>query len=171
MTAITTEIAASRRTRGAHGPSVKTCVMRGSPRVSGPRPTSLYTMGRRTQEYGWRTTGSRATQVEQRMTSSSSRTCRSISRTLRGRGSSTCHGARSTIGQICVESLSATSRARTPAPASSGSCTAASRSWERVCATTSLTYPSVAPSSPARRTTTPSQCFKTARPAPPSSTN
>jgi hypothetical protein len=54
------------------------------------------------------------------------------------------------IGRICVESSSATSRARTPAPTSNGSCATASSNRGKAYATTSGASPSAAPSFPTR---------------------
>jgi hypothetical protein len=138
--------------------------MRGSPRISGLRPTFPGTMGTPTPACGWRITGSRATREGRQTTSSSSRTCRSTSVTLHGHGSSTCAEARSATRPTYTEFSSATSRARTPALASSGSCETASKSWGKACASISNASPSVAPSFPAQQTTTPSRCSRTTQP-------
>jgi hypothetical protein len=62
---------------------------RSSPRASGLQPMCLSTMGTPTPAYSSRTTGSHATLVERPTTSSSSRTYRSTSVTLRAHCSST----------------------------------------------------------------------------------
>jgi hypothetical protein len=67
--------------------------------------------------------------------------------------------------------LSATFRAPTCAPASSGSCATASSSPGKVSANTYGASPSAAPRSPVRPTTKPSRRSRTARRARPSSTD
>jgi hypothetical protein len=147
-TATMTVTAAGRQTRGAHETSGRRCEIQSSPPASELRQTSPGTTGRPTRACGWRTTDSRVTWVERRTTSSSSRSCRSTSATPRQHGSSTCLVAEITTGRTCVERSSATSRAHTPAPASSGSYTTAGSSQGKVCVTTSGASPGVAPSSP-----------------------
>jgi hypothetical protein len=155
---------AGRRIGGVRGLSDRACRIQHSPHVSGLRPTSPGTTETQTPTCGLRTTDSRATRAEGHMISSSSRICRSTSVTLHRRGSSTCPAVGLTIGQICVESSSKTSRAHTPATTSNGSCATANRSRGKACVTTSDTFPSAAPSF-----ATPSHCSRMARPAPPSS--
>jgi hypothetical protein len=129
-TTTATTARATTTTVGADGAMIATTTAS----AAGHRPMCQDTMGTPTPACGLKTTGSHATPVERPTTSSSSKTCRSTSATLRARGSNTCHATRSTSGPTCVESSSATSRARTCALASNGSCVTASSSRGRVFA-------------------------------------
>jgi hypothetical protein len=60
------------------------------------------------------------------------------SETPRGHGSSTCPATRSKGGPTCAGSSSGTSKARTPAPARSGSCATATSSRGRAYVSTSV---------------------------------
>jgi hypothetical protein len=85
-TATTTAIAASRRTKGVHGPLARASATRSSFRAFVLRPMYLGTTGTPTLACGSRTTDSPATPGERRTTSSSSRICRSTSATPSGHG-------------------------------------------------------------------------------------
>jgi hypothetical protein len=121
--------------------------LRASPSASASPRRSTDTTGRLTPAYGSMTTAWHASRAEPPPTRSSSVTCPCTSPTRRGRGLNICRPARSTTGMIWSAPSWGTSRARTCALVTPGTCAHAPRSPASRFGTSYDTFPRAARSS------------------------